>query len=220
MRVCQLSSHGAAAVQRFCKPSDLIVERPRGDDEYCGQSTAGQHRDEEGATAKRAVTMRTTRAPKAAAHVERFCASSMQRTNTTSPTRGVVRRERSHCRDRARRIVRAREPGPSSVAARCRALSPTHWQVEPKSKEARPTHHRNREAIDAHLTIVFAALAVPHHIQQRTGLAIAGAIKQLRPCDQPPSNPPVPTTSFHPKSQPPSTPPSTPPPQQDPRQVV
>jgi hypothetical protein len=41
--------------------------------------------------------------------------------------------------------------------------------------------HRTRDAIEAHLTIVFTALAVAHNIQQRTGLAIANAIKQLRP---------------------------------------
>jgi hypothetical protein len=41
--------------------------------------------------------------------------------------------------------------------------------------------HRTREAIEAHLTIVFTALAVAHCIQGRTGLAIANVIKQLRP---------------------------------------
>ena len=38
--------------------------------------------------------------------------------------------------------------------------------------------HRTREAIEAHLTIVFTALAVAHCIQERTGLAIANVIKQ------------------------------------------
>ena len=33
---------------------------------------------------------------------------------------------------------------------------------------ARPMFHRMREAIEAHLTIVFAALAVSHAIQSRT----------------------------------------------------
>ena len=41
--------------------------------------------------------------------------------------------------------------------------------------------HYTREAIEAHLTIVFTALAVAHAIQQRTGLSIAKVIKQLRP---------------------------------------
>ena len=38
--------------------------------------------------------------------------------------------------------------------------------------------HRTREAIEAHLTIVFTALAVAHCIQERIGLAIANVIKQ------------------------------------------
>jgi ABC-type proline/glycine betaine transport system permease subunit len=41
--------------------------------------------------------------------------------------------------------------------------------------------HYTRGAIEAHLTIVFTALAVSHCIQQRTGLAIAKTVKQLRP---------------------------------------
>ena len=41
--------------------------------------------------------------------------------------------------------------------------------------------HRMRDAIEAHLTIVFTALAVSHAIQARTGLAIGKIVKQLRP---------------------------------------
>jgi hypothetical protein len=41
--------------------------------------------------------------------------------------------------------------------------------------------HRQREAIEAHLTIVFTALAVAHTIQTRTGLSINKIVKQLRP---------------------------------------
>jgi hypothetical protein len=41
--------------------------------------------------------------------------------------------------------------------------------------------NRTRDAIEAHLTIVFTALAVAHNIQERTCLAIANVIKQLRP---------------------------------------
>ena len=46
---------------------------------------------------------------------------------------------------------------------------------------ARPMFHYTRDAIEAHLTIVFTALAVSHAIQQRTGLAIGKVVKQLRP---------------------------------------
>jgi hypothetical protein len=37
------------------------------------------------------------------------------------------------------------------------------------------------DATETHLTIVFTALAVAHCIQERTDLAIANVIKQLRP---------------------------------------
>jgi hypothetical protein len=46
---------------------------------------------------------------------------------------------------------------------------------------ARPMFVRKRDAIEAHLTIVFTALAVAREIQNRTGLAIRNVIRQLRP---------------------------------------
>lgn len=61
------------------------------------------------------------------------------------------------------------------------------WHVERSFRmsktdlEARPMFHRTRDAIEAHLTIVFTALAIAHCIQERSGLAIANVIKQLRP---------------------------------------
>lgn len=61
------------------------------------------------------------------------------------------------------------------------------WHVERSFRmsktdlEARPMFHRTRDAIEAHLTIVFTALAVAHCIQERSGLASANIIKQLRP---------------------------------------
>ena len=41
--------------------------------------------------------------------------------------------------------------------------------------------HHTRDAIEAHLTIVFAALAVARCIQDQTGVSIARLVKQLRP---------------------------------------
>lgn len=61
------------------------------------------------------------------------------------------------------------------------------WRVErsfrmsKRDLRARPMFHRTRDAIEAHLTIVVTALAVAHNIQERTGLAIANVVKQLRP---------------------------------------
>ena len=46
---------------------------------------------------------------------------------------------------------------------------------------ARPMFVRRRDAIEAHLTIVFTALAVARETQGRTGLAIRNVIRQLRP---------------------------------------
>ena len=46
---------------------------------------------------------------------------------------------------------------------------------------ARPMFHHTRDAIEAHLTIVFTALAVSREVQARTGLAIRNVTKQLRP---------------------------------------
>jgi transposase len=46
---------------------------------------------------------------------------------------------------------------------------------------ARPVFHRLRDSIDAHLTIVFAALAVSREAQARTGTSINKILKTLRP---------------------------------------
>ena len=61
------------------------------------------------------------------------------------------------------------------------------WHVEQSFRmsktdlRARPMFHHTREAIEAHLTIVFTALAVARCIQDRTGVAITRLVKQLRP---------------------------------------
>jgi len=61
------------------------------------------------------------------------------------------------------------------------------WHVEQSFRmsktdlRARPMFHRTRDAIEAHLTIVFTALAVAREVQARTGLAIRNVVRQLRP---------------------------------------
>lgn len=59
---------------------------------------------------------------------------------------------------RSQRGVRARQPG------RC--------------------FHHTRDAIEAHLTIVFAALAVARHLQDATGLSVRKIVHTLRPLQQ------------------------------------
>lgn len=46
---------------------------------------------------------------------------------------------------------------------------------------ARPVFHRLRDSIEAHLTVVFAALAISREAQARTGLSISKIVKTLRP---------------------------------------
>lgn len=61
------------------------------------------------------------------------------------------------------------------------------WHVEQSFRmsktdlAARPMFHRKRDEIEAHLTIVFTALAVAREAQERTGLAIRNIVRQLRP---------------------------------------
>lgn len=45
---------------------------------------------------------------------------------------------------------------------------------------ARPIFHHERDAIEAHLTVVFAALAVSRHLQATTGVSIKKLVKTLR----------------------------------------
>lgn len=47
-------------------------------------------------------------------------------------------------------------------------------------RQARPIYHHKRESIDAHLTIVFAALAVSRWIEARTGWSIRRFVRTAR----------------------------------------
>lgn len=61
------------------------------------------------------------------------------------------------------------------------------WQVESSFRmaksdlRARPIFHHQRDAIEAHLTVVFAALAVSRHLQDLTGVSIKKLVRTLRP---------------------------------------
>jgi transposase len=46
--------------------------------------------------------------------------------------------------------------------------------------QARPIYHHKRESIEAHLTIVFAALAVTRLIEDRTGWSIKKFVRTAR----------------------------------------
>ena len=46
--------------------------------------------------------------------------------------------------------------------------------------KARPIYHHKRESIDAHLTVVMAAMAVGHLLEQRSGLSLKRLVRTLR----------------------------------------
>jgi len=79
-------------------------------------------------------------------------------------------------------IGQSRMPGAQVIAA-------YHdlWRVEQSFRmsksdlDARPIFHRTRDAIEAHLDVVFAALAVARHLQDRTGWSIKRLVRALRP---------------------------------------
>ncbi|BEH02291.1 hypothetical protein brsh051_15720 [Brooklawnia propionicigenes] len=60
------------------------------------------------------------------------------------------------------------------------------WHVEHAFRmsksdlKARPVYHHKKESIDAHLAVVFAALAVSHHIEQATGWTIKRFVRTFR----------------------------------------
>ncbi|MBI2694805.1 IS1634 family transposase [Mycobacterium nebraskense] len=60
------------------------------------------------------------------------------------------------------------------------------WRIEKAFRmskhdlQARPIYHHKRESIDAHLTIVFAAMAVSHYIETRTGWSIKKFVRTVR----------------------------------------
>jgi transposase len=60
------------------------------------------------------------------------------------------------------------------------------WRIEKSFRmskhdlQARPVYHHKRESIQAHLTIVFAALAVSHWIEHQTGWSIKKFVRTAR----------------------------------------
>ena len=60
------------------------------------------------------------------------------------------------------------------------------WRIEKSFRmskhdlQARPIYHHTRESIEAHLSIVFAALAVSHWIEHQTGWSIKKFVRTAR----------------------------------------
>jgi len=94
--------------------------------------------------------------------------------------------------DRARQVIGLKGyvtniPAPLMPPAEVIAHYHDLWNVEASFRmskhdlQARPLFARTRDAIEAHITIVFAALAISRTIQQRTGISIRQFIRTLRP---------------------------------------
>ncbi|SDH53224.1 hypothetical protein SAMN05216377_1258 [Pseudonocardia oroxyli] len=84
---------------------------------------------------------------------------------------------------------RATSPNlPAQVMDAAEVIGAYHdlWRVEASFRmsktdlAARPMFHRTRDSIEAHLTIVFAALAVARTAQARTGLSIRRIVRNMR----------------------------------------
>jgi hypothetical protein len=55
------------------------------------------------------------------------------------------------------------------------------FRMSKSDLKARPIFHHKRESIDAHLTVVFAALAIARHIESTTGISIKKFVRTLAP---------------------------------------
>ena len=96
---------------------------------------------------------------------------------------------------RARRVVGLKgyvTNIPASLMPAGEVIASYHelWHVEASFRmsksdlRARPIFHHTRDAIEAHLTIVFAALAIARYLQNATGMSIKKIVHALRPLQQ------------------------------------
>ena len=76
---------------------------------------------------------------------------------------------------------------PSRLMGAGEVVSSYHelWHVEASFRmskhdlRARPVFHHTRDAIEAHLTVVMASLAVARYLQDTTGISIARIVREL-----------------------------------------
>lgn len=81
---------------------------------------------------------------------------------------------------------------PASVMPAAEVIASYHdlWRVEQSFRmsktdlRARPMLHHDRDAIQAHLTVVMTALALARHLQELTGLSLKKIIHTLRPLQE------------------------------------
>lgn len=72
---------------------------------------------------------------------------------------------------------------PEQVIAAYRQLFEVEasFRMAKSDLKARPIFHRKRDAIEAHLTVVLASLAISRRIERLTGVSIKRVVKSLRP---------------------------------------
>lgn len=134
----------------------------------------------------RAINAMVERAEKVAAgerplKKDRFVAFS---DNTTSVKWDLVERARSLAgiKGFVTNIDAAVMDGPAVVAAYHDLYQVERsFRMTKSDLAARPVFHRLEDSIQAHLTVVFAALAVSREAQARTGVTINKILKTLRP---------------------------------------
>jgi transposase len=104
--------------------------------------------------------------------------------STTSVNRDLVERARSLAgiKGYVTNIDPAVLDGPAVVAAYHDLYQVERsFRMTKSDLAARPVFHRLEDSIQAHLTVVFAALAVSREAQARSGLSINKILKTLRP---------------------------------------
>ncbi len=83
----------------------------------------------------------------------------------------------------------ASNPGRFTLMPATEVITSYHdlWRVEQSFRmsksdlAARPMFARTRDAVEAHLTIVFTALAISREVQTRTGLSLRRFLRTLKP---------------------------------------
>ena len=79
-------------------------------------------------------------------------------------------------------ITNMLDPDPDTVIGAYHQL----WRIEQSFRmsksdlQARPIYHRKRASIEAHLAVVFAALAITRYIEDRTGMSIKKFVQTTR----------------------------------------
>uniref|UniRef100_UPI0026811E44 hypothetical protein n=1 Tax=Rhodococcus ruber TaxID=1830 RepID=UPI0026811E44 len=70
------------------------------------------------------------------------------------------------------------------TASRSEVHHSTGHYLSKTDLRARPIFSHTRDAIEAHLTIVFAALAISRYLQDETGMSIRKIVRTLRPLQE------------------------------------